>query len=293
MSASTFQFWAEKGLLGEAHQTWPGGGGSEVAYSADALEIARIIAFLPRGARRRSDVVLACFSRGVAVTVAEFREALMDEIEAIQGAGGQRLLAAEGEDAVLDAADDIAASWVARRRRPPVLRRWERNSKGWVPAGSDATAEADAMGNDERLRFMLSAVLAAIGGEPSNLEPAIGGLLAAVGAGPAVDAAEAESGRHPLDIEAETAKAATVVVDRLRHAATVEMEEMTQARGILLALARLGADDEAVTPFEGPLAPLGSACQLVAMSALALAIMVRHGTTSFGELAEALSAAGP
>lgn len=289
VAATSVQFWAEKGLLGESHQTWSGGGGSEVAYPDDALEVVRIIHFWPRRSRHRSDVVLACFSRGLTVTEQELRDALLTEVEALRESVGEDVLAKDGED-VVDAANDVAADWVARRRRPAGLRRWARNSAGWKPTGSDGTPESDTMGNDERLRFMLSAVLAAIGGEPSSLEPAIGGLLAAEAAGRALDLAAVESGRNRVDIESEIAKAATVMVERLGSTpATVELEEMVGARRAVLALARAGSDAEALAPLEGPLAPLGSACRLVAMSALALVIEARRGAVSLEDLVRVLS----
>lgn len=292
MSPSKVQFWAERGLLGQAQQTWSGGGGSRVSYPDAALEVARIIAFLPPAARRRSDVVLACFSRGLAVSEEELRTALLVEVEALWDSLGEEVMAAEGED-VLDAADDVAAVWVARRRRPTGLRRWAHNSAGWEP-GESATPAADAMGNDERLRFLLSPVLAAMAGDSSYLESAIGGLLAAEGAGQALDLAAVESGRSEADLESEVAKAMTIMLERLRMtAATVELEEMVDARRAVLAMVRAGCDAEAVAALEGPLVPLGSACQQVAMSCVALVIEARRGAISVDDLVRMLSTDGP
>jgi len=209
VSPSKIQFWAEKGLLGQAQQTWTGGGGSEVTYPGDTLEVARIIAFLPKAARLRSDVVLACFSRGLTVSEEELRDALLVEVEALRDSLGEDVAAAKGDD-VFDAASDVAAAWVARRRRPVGLRRWAHNSAGWEPGGSAAT-NADAMGNDERLRFLLSPVLAAVAGDSSYLESAIGGLVAGEGAGQALDLAAVESGRSRVDLESDVAKAMAII----------------------------------------------------------------------------------
>lgn len=255
MSPSTIQFWAERGLLGEAQRTWPGGGGSEVTYPGDALEVARIIAFLPKAARQRSDVVLACFSRGLSVSEEELRDALVGEIEDLWDGLGDDLLAAEGE-ARIEAANDVAAAWLARRRRPVGLRRWARNSAGWEP-GVCATAASDTMGNDERVRFLLSPVLAAMAGDSSYLGSAIGGLLAAEGAGEALDLAAVESGRSEADLESEVAKAMTILLERLRMtAATVELEEMVDARRVVLAMVVPGAMPRRSAPWRARLSRL-------------------------------------
>ncbi len=51
------------------------------------------------------------------------------------------------------------------------------------------------------------------------------------------------------------------MIERVEEtAATVGVEEMTQARRVVVAWARAGDDQAALVPVEYPLAPLGTSC---------------------------------
>lgn len=280
------QSWAERGMLGSLSQSWPGGGGSSVTYPPDAVEIARVVAFLSPASRHRSEVVLACFSRGLAVDVDELRGALTTVVAelCLAMAPGERTVA-EPEEAVLAAAEDQAASWVARRRRPSELKRWVRNLAGWE------RADDDVVSGPEGARFVLAPLLAAFAGDTSWLPGAMEGLATAMGANNAVELAAAETDRPPSQLLDESAKTLAVLVERLTATADdVELEEMCAARRVFIALVRAGGDPTLLAPLEGPLVKLGSAHLVVAVNALGLATLARASGLSLGDMAAALEA---
>lgn len=288
VTASLVHYWASRGLFGTTSQTWPGGGGSEVAYPADAREVAHVIVALPSGARNRRQVVLACFARGIDVELAELRSALAEEIADLRGA--VRGSAGSDEEATDAVAEATAAALVGRRRRGPTLRLWSSNAAGWEVAGAEGPDRFKS--NDERLTTLLFPLMSALLGDPSYLEGMMGGVLTAVAG---TDAARLATASHDLqqgDLQHRTAKTFAIIIEGLEATAgTVEEDELLSARQILLGLGRAANDPTATELLEGPLVSLGSVGQVVAVSALALVVAARSKGFPLAMLARAIDAA--
>ena len=280
--ASTVQYWAEQGLFGPLRQAWPGGGGSEVVYPAEAPEVATIIVNLPRAARRRREVVLACFARGVPVELAELRTALVDVLADLREA----MPAPEDsdEDAIATAAEETAAALVNRRRPSTTRRLWVKNAAGWQPPGTEVADQFRSPG--ERLTALLSPMIAAFMGDPTLLSGVMGGLLTAVAGAEVVELATAHSGGLAGDFQDQTAKTTAVIIEGLDAAAvTVEEHELLDARRFLVALERAGQAPGVEPILEGPLQSLKCVGQVVAVSALGVVVAARSIGSSPDELA--------
>ena len=280
VTPSKVQFWADGGLFGPLRQTWPGGGGSEVLYPAEAPEVASIIVNLPRAARKRREVLLACFARGVPVELAELRTALVDVLADLREAMPAPV--DSDEDAIPNAAEETAATLVNRRRPSATRRLWAKNAAGWQPPGTEAADQFRSPG--ERLTALISPMIAAFMGDTTLLSGAMGGLLTAVAGSEAVELATAHSGVPAGDFQEQTAKTTAGIIEGLdAAAATVEEHELRGARRVLVALERAG-QAPGVEP-EGPFQPLTSPGRVLAASALGLVVAARNSGSSLDQWA--------
>ncbi len=246
---SRVQYWIDHGLLGPLNQYWPGGGGSQTELPRDAVDVAALLACLPRQARHYHELVLARFARGLEVHEDELHFALGVLVDEVFDFIGLEDLVGADEDTVMEAAQARAQKVVASRRRSPSEKLWRARLREWASASEDV--ELRSASGDELHRLALTPLFAAFSGDASHLEGQMEPIIAAAGFR---DVAALTSKSRPellADMD-DTAKVAMFIIQALRAtAADGTMDEFRAARRLSLSFLRLSQDTEVLDLLEG------------------------------------------
>jgi len=154
------QRWRERGLLGRWERTHRGGPGSNTLAAVGAYDRARLLARLHETDRNDVTVSLLAYLTGVHVDAAEIRHAINEMLATVLVN-----LAWSPDSEPIDRAEDIVRDLVARRRGRDRLRALSAKLDGvrdpqWQPDVAPRSVE-------QRTKDVLTALLTAVGGDPS------------------------------------------------------------------------------------------------------------------------------
>ena len=212
---------------------------------------------------------------------------MLDEIYAETGMDE---LVGEDEDTVLDAADARAEQELAHARRPKTLKAMEPGLRSWAKSNNDP--EIAAMTNKELLFGFMSPLLAALGGEITQVQAGMEHFVAGAGIRPMLDAASAP-GFRPVDQMDNAAKQMMLVLERWRDvAADVTLDELVLARRVQIMIFCLTGQEVVADVAEGRLRrEWGTLITSFCGGCLAWVVILRHGMYDPEDLLEKLQMA--
>jgi len=198
------QRWRERGLLGTWDHAYQGGPSSSTVAAPDSYARARLLARLHETDRNDVTVSLLAYLTGVPTGAAEIRHAISTMFAPLL-----KKLASSLDGEPIDRAEAFVRDVVARRRGRDQLRAWAAKLDGapdpqWQPDDEPRSVE-------HRTTDVLTAMLAAVGGDPSWVAVVLPDALRLQDMGEVVVAAELDD---PA-VVAETAEAFEATLNTL------------------------------------------------------------------------------
>lgn len=230
VSAGLVQRWRERNLLGVWEHQHAGGPGSTANPATGAYDRARILARLDETDRTYSTVVFLAFLTGAHVTADEVAVAVGETF----GPPLRVLSTIVGGDAA-DKADAALAQLLGSRRQRDRIRRYGEKLDGtpdplWQPDEPDRPTR-------DRAAMVMSAFLAALGGDASWLPLVYPDALRMYGMEDVVEAAELDDPMALAALAPDMTNAVDASVDALRRVHSITEEDVEVARQSIWLLA--------------------------------------------------------